>query len=75
MDKILDLKESVHELCKKNPRLSSELAELGFKDILKPGMLQSVGRFMTLKKGAALKGLDLGKMVEYLRECGYQIIE
>ena len=31
------------------------LAEIGFVDILKPGMLNTAGRFMTIPKGAAMR--------------------
>jgi hypothetical protein len=35
------------------------MVELGFHDIAKPGMLQTVGRFMTLSKGIALKKVSM----------------
>ena len=41
------------------------LAELGFSDIAKPGMLESVGRFMTIPKGAALKKIPLADVRAY----------
>ena len=38
--KKLDLKKSVAELVREYPELKEILAELGFKDILKPAALQ-----------------------------------
>ncbi len=39
--KPLALDLSVNALCKQYPELADILAELGFSDILKPGMMQS----------------------------------
>ena len=72
-DKILDFKKSVHELCGEHPDLVPVLAELGFTDIVKPGMLQTAGRFMTIPKGAALKKIDLEKIKQAFQNHGYKI--
>ncbi len=51
-----------------------EMIELnGFSDILKPGMLQTAGRFMTISKGAVLKRLSLDQIKESLSAKGYEI--
>ena len=68
----IDLNETVYALCIKHPDLIEILSALGFTDITKPGMLQSAGRFMTPAKGAALKHIALGKMIETLAEHGYE---
>ena len=47
--------------------------ELGFKDITRQGMLQSAGRFMTLKKGAALRKIELAAIIEMLEEHGFTV--
>ena len=67
----IDLNETVFSLCTKHPELVTILSELGFKDITKPGMLQSAGRFMTPVKGAALKHIPLAQIVQALAEHGY----
>lgn len=69
----IDLSKSVYELCKDNPELPELLYEIGFSDITKPGMLASVGRFMTIGKGAAVKKLDLEEIKDYLRNKGYNV--
>ena len=51
----IDLTRSVHSLCSEYPEIASIMAELGFTDIVKPGMLATAGRFMTIPKGAAMK--------------------
>lgn len=70
----IDLNESVYTLCKAHPGLADVLASLGFADILRPGMLQSAGRFMTLPKGAALKGIDLAQVRATLLAQGYEVV-
>ena len=64
---------TVYELCTKHPDIRDILHELGFVDILKPGMLQTAGRFMTLPRGAKMKGIDLERVRERLREAGYEL--
>lgn len=71
MGKPLDLNQSVYTLCTKYPDLAGALFRLGFTDITKPGMLQTAGRFMTLKKGAAMKGIDMGTIRAYFGALGY----
>lgn len=73
-DKQIDLSKSVYELCNQYPELPQILSELGFKDITKPGMLASVGRFMTLPKGAMAKRIDLTVINDRLIEHGFEII-
>ncbi len=75
MDKVLDLDASVHALCEKHPELPAILHKIGFSDITKPGMLQTVGRFMTLHKGAAMKKIPMETIVSTLREHGYEVLE
>ena len=72
-EKVLHLSESVYELCRQYPELPQLLQELGFRDITKPGMLSSVGRFMTLPKGAAAKKLDLEQIKQRLTEYGFEV--
>ena len=73
-EKEIDLTKSVYELCSQYPELPQILADLGFKDITRPGMLASVGRFMTLPKGAAAKKIDLELIKSRLTEQGFHCI-
>ncbi|HPZ52307.1 MAG TPA: DUF1858 domain-containing protein, partial [Clostridia bacterium] len=52
MEKVIDLNKTVFELCNEDPAIKDILADSGFTDITKPGMLQTAGRFMTIPKGA-----------------------
>ncbi len=72
--KELDISKSVHELCSAYPELPAILSDLGFKDITKPGMLATAGRFMTLPKGAAMKKIDLEVIKNTLEEAGFRVM-
>ena len=73
-EKQIDLTKSVYELCSQYPELPQFLAGLGFQDITRPGMLASVGRFMTIPKGAAVKKIDLELIKIKLTEQGFHCI-
>lgn len=73
--KRIDLKQSVHALCTQYPELIQLLADMGFQDITKPGMLTTAGRFMTLPKGAAMKKLDISQIKQQLTEKGFSVEE
>ena len=75
MEKQVDLSKTVYELCQNYPEIQDILKELGFSDIVKPGMLQTAGRFMTIPKGASLKKIDLNTVKTKLVEQGFQIVE
>jgi len=64
-------KTSIYDLVKAHPNIKNIMADLGFVDILKPGMLISTGRFMTLEKGAKLKKIDLAIIAKAFEEHGY----
>ncbi|ROR27215.1 uncharacterized protein DUF1858 [Mobilisporobacter senegalensis] len=73
--KMIDLKKTVHDLCSKDQDLPMILAEIGFKDITKPGMLVTAGRFMTIPKGAIAKNIDIEVIKQELIKRGYTIVE
>ncbi|MEA5096270.1 hypothetical protein SDC9_72853 [bioreactor metagenome] len=69
----IDFNKSVHDLCKEYPDVKNILAELGFSDITKPGMLETAGRFMTIKKGSIAKGIEIEKIKQEFIRRGYEI--
>lgn len=75
MEKIINLNDSVHELCIAYPELMDILKDIGFKDIVKPGMLQTAGRFMTIPKGAAMKQIDMDVVKLILKDKDFIIKE
>ncbi len=72
--KRIDLSLSVHALCTEYPELLDIMKDLGFADITKPGMLLTVGRIMTIPKGAAIRKIDLNTVVERLKQAGFEPI-
>lgn len=72
-EKQLKLSKSVYELCNEYPELPNLLATIGFKDITKPGMLSTMGRFMTIPKGAVAKKIDLNFIIQTLQENGFEV--
>ena len=74
MERILDLKKSISELCKEYPEVMDIMKDLGF-DALSPAMLATAGRFMTIPKGAKMKNLDLKMIEEEFKRRGFEIRE
>lgn len=72
-NKKIDLNKTVNELCKEYPELLEILASIGFKDIVKPGMLSTVGRFMTIPKGVEAKKFDMDMVIKSLKEYGFDV--
>lgn len=55
MTKVIDLKKSVYELVSEHPEAAGIMAAQGFSEIRKKGVLGSVGKLMTIPKGARLQ--------------------
>ena len=75
MDKKIDLKKTVFELSQLHPEFLETMKELGFHDITNPAMLKTAGRFMTVPKGARMKGIPLEKFKEAFERKGFEVIE
>jgi hypothetical protein len=75
MSKTLDLSKTVYELCKEDPQMIEIMKELGFDQITNKASLNTVGRFMTIPKGAVIKSMDLEKIKSEFIKRGYGIKE
>ncbi len=73
--KIIDLNQSIHTLVTSYPEVKDILFNLGFTEITKPGMLQTVGRIMTPIKGSQAKGISLEIIKEAFIKQGFNIKE
>lgn len=71
--KTITLDQSIHRMVEQYPEIKDILFEIGFKDIIKPGMLQTAGRLMTLRKGASHKNIDIKTIVSIFREKGFEL--
>ena len=74
-NKRIDLSRSVHALCTEYPELLEVMKDLGFKDIVMPGMLSTAGRIMTIPKGAAMKKINMNVIIERLKSEGFDVIQ
>ncbi len=75
MTRILDVNQTIYELCNQYPEIMSIMIEIGFENITKPGMLQTAGRVMTLPKGCRMKGIPLDTVKEAFQNNGFTIKE
>lgn len=73
--KVLNLNQTIFQMVQTHPALLNQLAELGFSEIAKPGMIQTVGRFMKLEQGCRLRKIDFALVKEKLMALGYEIKE
>lgn len=72
--KQLDLSRSVAELCKEFPELKQAMVEIGFKDITNPMALNTLGRIMTIPRGAMIKSIPFDKVLEGLSRHGFEAV-
>jgi hypothetical protein len=67
--------DSIYKLAAEHPEIVHIMVELGFKDITLPGMLQTVGRIMTLEKGSTVKRIPMSRIRECFRQRGFELNE
>ena len=73
MAKKIDLTKTVFELVTEYPELIDIMASLGFSEITKKVVLNSVGKLMTIPKGAKMKNIPMTKIVATFVENGFEI--
>lgn len=74
MGKTLDLDKSLFEICGEYPEIKDIMASLGFSEIAKPMMLNTMGKFMTIPKGAAARHIPLENIVKAFEDAGFEVI-
>lgn len=74
MTKKLDLNKTVFELTEQYPELIDIMAKLGFTEITKKPVLHSVGKIMTIPKGAKIKNISMMEVVTSLMANGFELI-
>lgn len=72
-NRVIHKNRSIMELVHEYPEIAEIMAEIGFTDVLKPGMLQTVGRFMTLEKGSRMKDIDWNTVVDTFSDYGFTV--
>ena len=73
MEKKLDLSKSVYDLVKEYPEVADIMKELGFSEITNKVMLNSVGKIMTIPKGAKMKGVSMIDIVGAFMKAGFTL--
>ncbi len=72
--KEIDINKNIFQLTNEYPELISILFDLGFREIVKPGMLNTVGKFMKLKQGCSLRGINYLDLINKLTQYNFTII-
>ena len=75
MAKTLDLSRTIYELYARDPDIIGIMREAGCSEIVKPLMLKTAGRVMTIPKGAKMRGISLEEVLRVFRSNGYDIID
>jgi len=73
--KEVDLKKTIFELSKEVDDFQLHMIKLGFDGISSKTSLHTVGRLMTLEKGANIKGIDIDSIRQYFVRLGYKVKE
>ena len=73
MEKKLDLSKSVYDLVTEYPEVADIMKELGFSEITNKVMLNSVGKIMTIPKGAKMKGVSMIDIVGAFMKAGFTL--
>lgn len=71
MEKIIDFKNSVHDICAKYPDAKEVLVSLGFKEITNPILFNTAARKMTIPKACGMKNLNLEYVKSKFAEKGF----
>ncbi len=72
---LISSEDTIFVICTEYPQVVDILYEFGFTQIKQPMMIQTVGRYMTLKKGCEMRGFDYKELVCYMRSKGLPMEE
>ena len=70
----IDFSKSLYEIVSQYPEMKEIMVGICFKEITKPGMLQTAGRYMTMPKGSKMKKIPLATIIQAFEEAGFQIV-
>lgn len=68
---LVDFDAPLAQVCSEHPEVKDVMAEAGFTEILKPGMLGTVGKLMTIRKGCAVRGVDVDELAATFQKRGF----
>ena len=73
MGKVLDLSKNLYTLCEEYPEVKDVMVSLGFSEVAKPMMLNTMGKFMTIPKGAAARSIPLYSIIKAFEAVGFTV--
>ena len=74
MGKKIDLSRTVYDLTTQYPELIEVLAGLGLTDIRKKFLRNSVGKLITIPKGAGMHGIEMKAVIDALEQQGFEVV-
>lgn len=72
MAKKIDINKAIYDLVNRDDKLKEDLIGLGFKNLSNPLMLKTMGKKMSIRRGAKMVGID--NVEKKLEDLGYEII-
>lgn len=69
----ISLTTPVHDLVVAHPDIVPIMVQMGLDGVTQPGLLNTVGRLMTLEKGARMKHIPLAQLIETLTQAGFEV--
>lgn len=72
-EKVIDFETPIKNLAEQYPDFIQIMYDLGFTKIKIPGMINSVGKFINLKKGSRAMGIPLDKVATEFKQKGYTL--
>ncbi|HOD93318.1 MAG TPA: DUF1858 domain-containing protein [Clostridia bacterium] len=73
--KKINLNRTVYDICTEYPEVLDILKDIGFSEIVKPGMLNTAGRFMTIPKGSVLRKINMEKIKKAFWDKDFELFE
>lgn len=71
----IDLNRPIKEIVTECPEVIEIMKTLGFTKITNPTMMNTVGRVITINKGARMQGIDLEIIKKTFEQHGFTIID
>lgn len=71
----IDLDASVYDLVRQTPAIVPVMVQLGLDGVTNPALLNTAGRFMTLRKGAQMKSIVLADLVAALAAANFEVVD
>ena len=75
MEKVISLTDSIYNLVNRYEEVIGIMETLGFEGMTNKKTINTVGRIMTLKKGATFKSIDINKIKDEFEKHNFIVKE